>query len=326
METKPYPTEHSARLRDPGDFDKDSFRRKNVTKGVDIIIGHLKGEDTMTTQAYRFDAKEFTANEAKAWLKDHDIEYISFEAATGKSTGSFQIKSNYELKDADEKTGIVTGYASIFNNLDSDNEIVMQGAFAKTLVERGPDSAKPRIKHLWQHDSWQPIGIPKVLKEKEKGLYFETLFGNDSFSKDKLQQHIDMIITELSIGYNVVRSEDIRNEETGERESRKLTELKLWEYSSVTWGANSLTEVISAKGENADILANLNKRLEALNRGLKNGKYTDETCEQFEAEIEKIQAIIKSLNINPAPERSTQGIVAPTTKQILETIINVFKS
>lgn len=238
----------------------------------------------------------------------------------------FDVKSNFELKDADEKKGIVTGYASIFNNLDSDNEIVVPGAFAKTLVERGPGSAKPRIKHLWQHDSWQPIAIPKELKEKEKGLYFESVFGNDSFSRDKLQQHIDKIITELSIGYNVVRSEDIRNEGTGERESRKLTELKLWEYSSVTWGSNSLTEVISAKGENADILANLNKRLETLNRGLKNGKYTDETCEQFEAEIEKIQAIIKSLNLNPAPEQSTQEVVAPTTKQILETIINVFKS
>lgn len=240
--------------------------------------------------------------------------------------GNFLVKSNFELKDADEKKGIVTGYASIFNNLDSDNEIVMPGAFAKTLVECGPGSAKPRIKHLWQHDSWQPIAIPKELKEEEKGLYFESMFGKDSFSRDKLQQHIDKIITELSIGYNVVRSEDIRNEETGERESRKLIELKLWEYSSVTWGANSLTEVISAKGESVYILTNLNKRLEALNRGLKNGKYTDETCKQFEAEIEKIQAIIKSLNISPAPERSTQEVVAPTNKQILETIINSFKS
>ena len=239
----------------------------------------------------------------------------------------FKVKSNFEIKDADLKKGIVTGYASIFGNLDSDEEIVVRGAFSKTIAERGPESPKPRIKHCWQHDSWQPIGIPIVLKEDEKGLYFESQFGKDTFSQDKLQQHIDKIITELSIGYNVVRSEDVRDEETGERISRTLLELKLWEYSSVTWGANSLTEVISAKGEAIDILANLNKRIEALNRGLKNGKYTDETCEQFEAEIEKIQAIIKSLNINPAPEdTSTQKVVAPTSKQILETIINSFKS
>jgi len=237
----------------------------------------------------------------------------------------FSVKSNFKLKDADEKQGIVTGYCSIFGNLDSDKEIVMPGAFDKTLAERGCSSPKPRIKHLWQHDSWQPIGVPKVLKPDDKGLYFESVFGKDSFSQDKLQQHIDKIITELSIGYNVIREEEIRDQDTQILISRKLIELKLWEYSSVTWGANALTEVVSAKGEVKDILANLNKRIDSLNRGLKNGKYTDETCEQFEAEIEKIKTIIQSLNISPAPEPgSTQKVVAPT--EILETILLTLKN
>lgn len=77
----PYPSEHSARVRNPGDFQADSFRRKNIAHGVDVILGKLKGETTMTTQAYRFDRKVFTAAEAKQWLKDHKIQYISFEAA-----------------------------------------------------------------------------------------------------------------------------------------------------------------------------------------------------------------------------------------------------
>jgi len=238
----------------------------------------------------------------------------------------FRVKSNFELKDVDEKTGIVTGYASIFGNLDSDNEIVMPGAFKKSLEERGPGSAKPRIKHLWQHSSWEPIGIPIVLKEDSKGLYFESQFGKDSFSQDKLQLHIDKIITELSIGYNVIRSEDIRDEVTFERISRKLFELKLWEYSSVTWGANSLTEIISAKGESKDVIDNLNKRLDSLNRGLKNGKYTDETCEQFEAEIEKIQCIVKSLKVDPAPPNAgTQTIPAPIDANVLKELLTILK-
>jgi HK97 family phage prohead protease len=319
----PYPNEHSARVREPGDFEKDSFRRKNITKGVDIIIGHLIGETTMTTQAYRFDIKEFTANEAKAWLKDHDIEYISFEAATKKSTGSFQVKSNFELKDVGEKTGIVTGYAAIFGNIDSDDDMIMPGAFEKTIQERGPESAKPRIKHLWQHNSWEPIGIPIILKEDDKGLYFETKFGKDQYSQDKLQQHIDGIITELSIGYNTIKSENI-TDANDNFQYRKLIDVKLWEYSSVTWGANSLTEIISAKGETKEILANLNKRLESLNKGLKNGKYTDESYEQFEAEILKIQTIIKSLKITE-PEISTPEIKEPTDIEILTLIHNSFK-
>jgi hypothetical protein len=240
----------------------------------------------------------------------------------------FSVKSNFEIKDADDKKGIVTGYASIFNNVDSDNDMILPGAFAKTITERGPGSAKPRIKHLWQHDSWQPIGVPNVLREDDKGLYFETQFGKDQFSQDKLQQHIDKIITELSIGYNVIKQEDV-TDGNGKILHRKLTELKLWEYSSVTWGANSLTEVVSAKGETKDILADLNKRLEALNRGLKAGKYTDESCEQFEAEIAKIQAIITSLKTMEPEIISTPDIVEPTQinrKQILETILNAYKN
>lgn len=238
----------------------------------------------------------------------------------------FQVKSNYRLKDVDEKKGVVTGYASIFNNIDSDNEMVMPGAFLKTIQERGPESVKPRIKHLWQHDSWEPIAIPLVLEEDDRGLYFESKFGTDTFSRDKLQQHIDKIITEMSIGYNVIKSEDIIDE-NDIFQYRKLLELKLWEYSSVTWGANSLTEITSAKGEAGDILANLNKRLEALNRGLKNGKYSDETCEQFEAEIAKIQAITGSLKIIPEPvPEITQEKKEPNSKQILESILTILKS
>ncbi len=238
-----------------------------------------------------------------------------------KNISGFKVKSNFELKDADEKTGIVTGYASIFGNEDSDKDIVMPGAFSKTIAERGPESAKPRIKHLWQHDSWQPIAIPKVLKEDERGLYFESQFGKDQFSQDKLQQHIDGIITEMSIGYNIIRAEE-NSDADGKFLNQKLIELKLWEYSSVTWGANSLTEIISAKGEGDDIISNLTRRLEALNRGLKNGKYTDETYEIFENEICKIASIIQSLNISAPVEKATQIDVAPALESILLTLKN----
>ena len=237
----------------------------------------------------------------------------------------FSVKSNFEIKGADEKKGIVEGYASIFGNIDSDKDMIMPGAFSKTITERGPGSAKPRIKHLWQHNSWDPIGIPIELKEDDKGLYFITQFGKDQFSQDKLQQHIDGIITELSIGYNTIKSEDIADQD-GKVQYRKLTELKLWEYSSVTWGANSLTEVISAKGQDIDMLSELNKRIEALGKALKNGKYTDESCEQFEAEINKIQEIIKSLK-EPEPVKTTQEDQEPTVdnKTILETILKALK-
>ena len=90
----PYQNEHSARVRDPGDFQPDSFRRKNIARGVDIIMGRLKGETTMMTQAYRFDKTVFTAAEAKAWLKKNNIHYISFEPAQKSLIEEFIEKLN----------------------------------------------------------------------------------------------------------------------------------------------------------------------------------------------------------------------------------------
>jgi uncharacterized protein len=239
----------------------------------------------------------------------------------------FNVKSNFELKDIDEKSGRISGYCAIFGNIDSDKDMTLPTAFDKTLAERGVKSPRLRIKHLWQHSSFDIIGVPEELEPDDKGLKFVSRMGKDSFSQDKLQQHIDGLITEMSFGYNVLRSEDQKDAQ-GNLICRKLIEVKLWEYSSVTWGANSLTEIISAKGTQADVLANLYKRLEALNKGLKNGRYTDETCESFEAEILKVQSIIESLKLSPEPlADSTQNEDEPTDqKKILESILLILKN
>ena len=77
----PYPTEHAARIRDPGAFDPDSFRSKDLKGGVRIILGKLKGQDSMTVQAYRFSIDQFTSEEAKKWLEDNKVSYLKFEPA-----------------------------------------------------------------------------------------------------------------------------------------------------------------------------------------------------------------------------------------------------
>lgn len=94
----PYPNEHAARIRDPGDFQADSFRSKDLPKpeggkgSVRMILGRLKGETTMTVQAYRFPADLYTVAEAKQWLKDNEVEYKSFEAAIKKEAAEPSIK------------------------------------------------------------------------------------------------------------------------------------------------------------------------------------------------------------------------------------------
>jgi len=78
----PYTGWHAARIRDPGDFIKDSFVTLKIggdKTGVNLISGKLKGKTTLTEQAYRFSMDKFTESQAKTWLKDHDKKPISFE-------------------------------------------------------------------------------------------------------------------------------------------------------------------------------------------------------------------------------------------------------
>lgn len=93
-EFKPYPNEHSARLKDPKLFNPETFKRKNdgkiygskkVPSTVAVIWGKLKDnddpDDNPIPQALRFPTKSWTIAEAKEWLKDNNISYIRFEAA-----------------------------------------------------------------------------------------------------------------------------------------------------------------------------------------------------------------------------------------------------
>jgi HK97 family phage prohead protease len=82
---KPYPNEHACRLKNPDDFQDGTFRRmkrEHEGKEYSVILGRLKGEDTMTEQAYRYDKKVWSAKEAGAHCKSHDG---SFEAASEES-------------------------------------------------------------------------------------------------------------------------------------------------------------------------------------------------------------------------------------------------
>jgi hypothetical protein len=65
----PYPNEHSCRLKDPGSFQKDSFRRIKRGK-LSIIIGKLTGKTTTTAQAYRYPKTSWTEAEAKKQCAD----------------------------------------------------------------------------------------------------------------------------------------------------------------------------------------------------------------------------------------------------------------
>jgi HK97 family phage prohead protease len=83
----------------------------------------------------------------------------------------YQYKAiSFDIKDIDSKEGIVKGYFSAFNVKDSDGDIIVPGAFKKSIEERGPKSTQPRIKWFIDHDPTQVPGVLKDLFEDDYGL------------------------------------------------------------------------------------------------------------------------------------------------------------
>lgn len=85
---KPYPNEHACRLRPPGNFQEGSFvrtTRKHEGKVYSVIQGRLKGEDTLTDQAFRYKKDVWTASAARSHCTAHDG---SFEAASNEGEAS----------------------------------------------------------------------------------------------------------------------------------------------------------------------------------------------------------------------------------------------
>jgi uncharacterized protein len=212
------------------------------------------------------------------------------------------------IQDVDEVKGIVTGYFSIFGNKDSDGDIVIPGAYKKTLKENGPQSEKPRILHLYQHDPTQVLGKPSVLKEDKKGLYFETQISQTSLGRDVIQLYMDKVLTEHSIGYQIVK-----REVDEQAEVQKLVELKLWEGSTVSWGANMEALVSTVKtATDKSYMDGLFAKLEALETAIK-GNYTDETARQLEIAHKQIQQLIISLAKEPVsstPQKEEPKVTA----------------
>lgn len=338
LSIKPYAHEHAARLEDPKKLSaRTGFEKvgrthgsgKGKVQGVSIpstidVIWYIYKNGDVIAQALRFPIEHWHSQEALKWLKDNKITYMSFEKATnGKSfdesrftTDIYRYKSLIsEIIDVDVKSGIATGYFSNFNNVDRDNEMIVPGAFSKTIMERGPQG-KNKILHLLNHNTNYPLGKPTILKEDSKGLYFETKIVPTSFGKDVLLLYEAKVYNEHSIGYRVMKWEKVTKPGQPEiTDYYKLLELYLYEGSTVAFGANEdtpFTGFKSAKKE--DILKELNDRMNKLFKALKVGELTDETLALIETEYKQTQQQINdliSLKGNNQPSEDTEEVIEP---------------
>ena len=174
------------------------------------------------------------------------------------------------------------GYASTFGNTDLVGDIVEKGAFKKTIQERMP---KNLIKVLWQH--YDPMGVPKHMEEDSKGLYVVAKVSKTRENEDRLQLMKDGVVDRLSIGYDVVKREV---DDSAKDRTVRLKELKLYEFSPVTFPANEEAVITGVKNME---LEGLLKRIPQLEQYLKTGcTFPTVNRQAVEAAIKALQALL----------------------------------
>ena len=151
----------------------------------------------------------------------------------------------FELKSVDtdeENMGMFEGYGSVFNNTDLGNDVILPGAFTKSLNKTGPKG----VKLLYQHKTDMPIGVFESIEEDKRGLKvrgklaLKTQLGREAYELMKMGA-----LDGLSIGFRVSpkgHSYDAK----GKR--RMIKEVELMEISLVTFPMNPRAKIRSVKG------------------------------------------------------------------------------
>jgi HK97 family phage prohead protease len=113
------------------------------------------------------------------------------------------VPASFHCKSLQKNTSWFAGYASVFDEVDSQNDRVMRGAFKSTLQKYKLQGQSPKM--LWQHDSTEPIGLWHQVKEDATGLYVEgTLLLEVQKAREAYALMKAGVLDSLSIGYRVV--------------------------------------------------------------------------------------------------------------------------
>jgi HK97 family phage prohead protease len=131
------------------------------------------------------------------------------------------------------------GHGSVFKNIDLGGDIVLPGAFKRSLAQHREAKSLPQM--FWMHDPSRVPGKWLDMHEDKKGLSVhgvlaDTDLGNEIHTLLKMEA-----VRGLSIGY-VTRDQDFDKDG-----NRLIKEADLWEVSVVSLPMNPLAQVAHVK-------------------------------------------------------------------------------
>jgi len=249
----PYANEHAARLHDPGDIDPDTYHRVNdgtiygkikVPQTIAVIWGKLKAhnkpKDEPIPQALRFPTKDWTVEQAKKWLGDNNVKYISFEPAKKtkekQTAGERVFNGDTQLGDipADAFEFSWNGDVTCFDDKDKnkirltlyDGSVVKHFFWGNLAFDlSGISLAKDRIPLLGEHNLQNRVGFSTDATFDGAFVLEGELLKSSPVAKEYRRDSIDGFPFEASLRFDPNKSKFafVKDGETVEVNGNKLT-------------------------------------------------------------------------------------------------------
>lgn len=232
----------------------------------------------------------------------------------------YEIKAmSGEMSDVDAEKRKVKAVWARMGNVDRDSDVILPGAFTKTIMECGP-SGSNEIWALANHyaDFKAALGKPSEIYEQGDQLITVTEILDTEMGEDILKLYTAGCINQHSIGFSVIKS-DYQDQS---QKVRLIKECKLYEGGPVLWGANAQTPTLDITKSAIDFDAekkDLNGQLECLLKAFKYGTFRDETFSLLEIQIKQIQSKISLLSTQPAVKAVEPQIENELLKALKET-------
>ena len=150
---------------------------------------------------------------------------------------------NIDLEFKQEAEGKVSAVFSVFNNLDSDGDVVLPGA-----IKSGFKSGS--VPMVWAHKWDMPIGKGSIKEDGDKATFEGNFFMDTESGKEAYNIVKNMgDLQQWSFGYRVTDSErgSFKDADNNELDARYLKELTVFEVSPVLVGANQETYTMAIK-------------------------------------------------------------------------------
>jgi phage head maturation protease len=221
------------------------------------------------------------------------------------------LPASYIIK-KDATKGLVTAIVSVTGVMDYHGDIIVAGAFKKTISERGLG-----VKVLNHHNSWSVFDVIGVCLEMRE-------IGREELPEELLQKYPDATgglltvtqylmstpegagafaridagaIDEYSIGFQCMQQEWIQDSD--KNTTRYIKEVKLFEYSPVIWGANPATATVGVKAREETLSRLLDATFdttERAGRALKAGrKISAANAKKLKAAVDGCRGALDSL-------------------------------